>query len=54
MVDELKKGRETAIARMSDKVPAAVIEVLRPRAAELRKQALSLTGERMKASGIAR
>lgn len=54
MVEELKKGRETALARMSADVPPAVIEVLRPRAAELRKQSLTLAGERMKAAGMAR
>jgi hypothetical protein len=54
MVDELKKGRETALARMSSDVPPAVIEALRPRAAELRNQSLTLAGERMKAAGLAR
>ena len=52
MVDELKKGRESALVRMSTEVPPAVIEALRPRAAALRKQDLTLTGERLKASGI--
>jgi hypothetical protein len=54
MVDELKKGRETALARISTEVPPAVVEALRPRAGELRKQMLTLTGERLKAIGQAR
>ena len=54
MVEELKKGREAALARMSTDVPPAVIEALRPRAAALRKQSLELAGERMKAAGIGR
>jgi len=54
MVEELKKGRETGLARMSTDVPPAVIEALRPRAGELRKQSLTLVGERMKAIGQAK
>ena len=54
MVEDLKKGRETALARMSTDVPPPVIEALRPRAAELRKQSMTLAGERMKAAGMAR
>lgn len=54
MVEELKKGRETALARMSTELPPAVVESLRPRAGELRKQMLTLTGERLKAIGQAR
>jgi hypothetical protein len=52
MVEELKKGRESGLARMSTELPPEVQEALRPRAAELRKQDLMLTGERLKASGI--
>ena len=54
MVEELKKGRETSLARMSTELPPAVIEALRPRAADLRKQSLTLVGERLKAIGQAR
>jgi hypothetical protein len=54
MVEDLKKGRETALERMSTDVPPAVIDALRPRAAELRKQSMTLTGERMRAAGLAR
>ena len=54
MVDELKKGREASLARMSTEVPPAVVEALRPRAAALRKQDLTLTGERLKAMGAVR
>ena len=52
MVEEMKKGRVTALERMADKVPADVVEALRPRAAALRKQDMTLTGERLKAAGI--
>lgn len=51
MVEELKKGREAALARMSGDVPAEVMEALRPHAAELRKRDLILAGERVKAVG---
>ena len=54
MVEDLKKGRETALARMTDKVPPSLIEALRPRAAELRKQSMALAGERIKAAGMGR
>lgn len=54
MVEELKKGRITALERMADKVPAEVVEALRPSAAALRKQDMTLTGERLKAAGIGR
>ena len=54
MVAEMKKGRETALTRMSTELPAAVVEALRPRAAALRKQDLGLTGERLRAAGMAR
>lgn len=54
MVEELKKGRATALEQMTDRVPAEVVEALRPRAAALRKQDMTLTGERLKAAGIGR
>jgi hypothetical protein len=54
MVEEMKKSRETSLAQMSNEVPNEVVEALRPRAAELRKQDLGLTVERLKAIGEAR
>lgn len=52
MLEEMKKGRESSLARMSTELPPDVMNALRPRAAALRKQDLTLTGERLKASGI--
>jgi hypothetical protein len=37
---------------MEKDVPAEVVEALRPRAAELRKQSLELVGARLKAAGM--
>lgn len=51
MIAQMQKSREESLKQMSNEVPAAVIEALRPRAAELRKQDMTLTGERLKASG---
>ena len=50
--DELRQGNEAQLKQMEDRVPPAVIEALRPRAAELRKQDLELTGERLKGAGM--
>jgi hypothetical protein len=46
--DEMRQGNETQLKQMEDRVPPAVIEALRPRAADLRKQDLQLTVERLK------
>ena len=54
MVAQMKQGREQSLAQASAGVPPAVIDALRPRAAELRKQDLTLVGERLKAAGAAR
>jgi len=54
MLAQLKQGREQSLAQASAGVPPAVLEALRPRAAELRKQDLALTAERLKAAGIGR
>ena len=51
MIEEMKKGREAALQRMSTDVPPDVIEALRPRAAALRKQDMELAGARLKAVG---
>jgi hypothetical protein len=48
--DEMRQGNEAQLKQMEDRVPPAVIEALRPRAADLRKQDLELTGERLKAT----
>jgi hypothetical protein len=54
MVAQMKQSREQSLAQASAGVPPAVIDALRPRAAELRKQDLTLVGERLKAAGAAR
>jgi hypothetical protein len=46
--EEMRQGNEAQLKQMEDRVPPAVIEALRPRAADLRKQDLELTGERLK------
>ena len=52
MIDEMNKGRAATLERMAVDVPAPVVEALRARAASLRKQDMTLVGERLKASGI--
>lgn len=54
MVAELKKSRAEGLARVTSELPADLVEALRPRAAELRKQDLTLTAERLKAAGMTR
>lgn len=51
MVAQMQKGREAQLARMSDVLPPAVVDSLRPHAAELRKQSLTLAVARLKAIG---
>ena len=53
-VAELKKSREQGFARDTVGLSPQLVEALKPRAAALRKQDLTLTGERLKASGAAR
>lgn len=53
MLDEMKKNRAAAVARMSGDIPSDVMEALRPLATTLRKQDLALTGARLKAIGAA-
>lgn len=53
MLASMKQDREQTLARMSAAFSPAVIAALRPRAAQLRKQELALTGERLKAAGMA-
>jgi len=50
-VAELKKGREAGLAQAAAGLSPELVEALKPRAAELRKQDLTLTGERLKAAG---
>jgi len=51
-VAELKKSREAGLAQATAELSPALVEALKPRAAALRKQDLTLTAERLKASGI--
>ena len=50
--EEMRQGNEAQLKQMEDRVPPSVVEALRPRAAELRKQDLELTVERLKGSGM--
>ncbi|HET7457844.1 MAG TPA: hypothetical protein VFJ74_09325 [Gemmatimonadaceae bacterium] len=54
MLETMKKSREESLARATAGIPPAVVEALRPRAAALRKQDLTLVGERLKAAGLGR
>ena len=50
----MQEDRDKAAARLSEPFQPAVIAALRPRAAELRKQEMSLTQERLRAAGMIR
>jgi hypothetical protein len=50
--DELRESNAAQLKQMEDRVPADVVEALRPRAAELRKQSLGLVAERLKSAGV--
>lgn len=50
--DELRQSNEAQLKQMEDRVPADVVQALRPRAAELRKQNLELVAERLKSAGM--
>ena len=50
--DELRQGNEAQLKQMQDRVPPAVVEALKPRAEELRKQDLGLVAERLKSAGM--
>ena len=54
MVAEMRKGRETALARVSRALPPEVVEAVRPRAAALRAQEVALVGARLQAAGRGR
>jgi hypothetical protein len=51
-VAEMKKSREAGVAQATAELSPQLVEALKPRAAALRKQELTLTAERLKASGI--
>ena len=53
-VAELKKSRDEGLARVTAELSAQLVDALKPRAAALRKQDLTLTAERLKAAGMAR
>lgn len=50
--DELRESNAAQLKQMEDRVPGEVVEALRPRAAELRKQSLELVAERLKSAGV--
>jgi type IV secretory pathway TrbL component len=50
--DELRQNNDNQLQQMQQDVPADVVEALRPRAAELRKKDLELTGARLKGAGL--
>jgi hypothetical protein len=50
--DELRQSNEAQLKQMEERVPPEVVEALRPRAEELRKQNLELVGMRLKSAGM--
>lgn len=50
--DELRESNAAQLKQMEERVPTDVIEALRPRADELRKQSLELVAERLKSAGV--
>jgi hypothetical protein len=52
--DELRQSNEAQLKQMAERVPAEVVQALRPRAVELRKQNMTLVAERLKSAGMAR
>jgi hypothetical protein len=53
-VEGLKKSREASLAQATANLSPDLVKALEPRAAALRKQSLTLTAERLKASGMAK
>ena len=49
---ELRESNAAQLKEMEERVPAEVVEALRPRADELRKQTLELAAERLKSAGV--
>ena len=52
MVEQFEQNRQTSLERMGDVLPPEVLEALRPRAAELRRQDVALTQARLRAVGM--
>jgi hypothetical protein len=50
--DELRQSNEAQLKQMEDRVPPDVVEALKPRAEQLRKQNLELVAERLKSAGM--
>jgi hypothetical protein len=50
--EELRQSNEAQLAQMKERVPAEVIEALRPRAAELRTRNMELVAARLKGAGM--
>jgi hypothetical protein len=50
--EELRQGNAAQLKQMEPRVPAEVVEVLRPKAEELRKKDMELAGARLKGAGI--
>lgn len=54
MLEQMRQAREASVAQLAGTIPADVIEALRPKASELRKQDVTLAGERVKIATRAR
>jgi hypothetical protein len=54
MAAEMRKGREAALARVTEGLAPDLVEAVRPRAAALRAQQRALVAERFKAAGVTR
>ena len=52
MRTELRESNQQQLEQMEERVPPEVVEALRPRADELRKQNLELVGARLRSAGI--
>ena len=52
MRTELRESNQKQLEQMQERVPADVVEALRPRAEELRKQNLELAGARLRSAGM--
>jgi hypothetical protein len=49
---ELQESNAAQLKQMEERVPAEVVEALKPRAPDLRKQSLELVAERLKSAGV--
>lgn len=50
--EEMRQSNAAQLKQMESRVPAAVVDALKPKAEELRKQDLELAGARLKGAGI--